>query len=103
MSRSMSSTASRRHATPLAKISVRARTRSLPSPSKKTSRVVGSMRVVEARDQDLRPEAPRLHQRAARQLVPRDAAGKSEIVFDPRGGPGLTSRRLALDDERAQS
>ena len=55
-----------------------------------------------ARDQDLRPEPPRLLQRAAGQLVAGDAAGKAEIVLDPRRRPGLSAGRLALDDDRAQ-
>src|SRR4029077_8067132 len=47
-----------------------------------------------ARDQDLRSEAPRLLECATGQLVARDPAGKSEIVLDPRGGPGLSTGRL---------
>ena len=35
-----------------------------------------------ARDQDLRPEAARLLERPARQLVAGDAAGEAEIVLD---------------------
>ena len=55
-----------------------------------------------ARDQDLRPEPPRLLERATGELVARDAARKSEIVLDPRRRPGLSAGRLALDDDRAQ-
>ena len=60
------------------------------------------MRATRARDQDLRAEAPRLLERTTGQLVARDAAGKSEIVLDPRGRPSLSAGRLALDDDRAQ-
>src|SRR6185436_11202136 len=49
-----------------------------------------------ARDQYLRAEASRL-------FVARHAAGKTEIVLDARGGPGLTAGRLALHDDGAQS
>src|SRR5581483_5148243 len=56
-----------------------------------------------ARDQDLGAEAPRLLEGAARELVARDAARESEIVLDARRRPGLSARRLALDDDRAQA
>src|SRR5689334_9122250 len=50
-----------------------------------------------ARDQDLRSESPGLLKRTASELVARNATGKPEIVLDPRGRPGLTAWRLALD------
>ena len=53
-----------------------------------------------ARDQNLRPESPRLLECATRELVARDAAGEAEIVLDARRCPGLTAGRLALDDQR---
>ena len=55
-----------------------------------------------AGDEDLRAEPARLLQRAAGELVPRDAGGEAEVVLDPRGGAGLAAGRLALDDDRAQ-
>ena len=55
-----------------------------------------------ARHQDLRAQPARLLQRAAGELVARDAAGKAEVVLDARRGPRLAARRLALDDQRAQ-
>ena len=56
-----------------------------------------------ARHQDLGAEAARLLQRAAGQLVARDAVRKAEVVLDPRRGAGLAARRLALDHQRAQA
>ena len=55
-----------------------------------------------ARDEDLGAEPPRLLQRAARELVARDAGREAEVVLDPRRGAGLAAGRLALDDDRAQ-
>ena len=55
------------------------------------------------RDEDLGAEPPRLLQRAARELVARDAGREAEVVLDPGRGAGLAARRLALDDERAQT
>ena len=54
-------------------------------------------------DEDLGAEPPRLLQRAARQLVARDARREAEVVLDPRRGAGLAAGRLALDDDRAQA
>ena len=53
-------------------------------------------------DEDLGAEPARLLQRAARQLVARDARREAEVVLDPRRGAGLAARRLALDHDRAQ-
>ena len=66
-------------------------------------RAPASMRVDRARHEDLRAEPPRLLQRAAGQLVARDAGREAEVVLDPRRGAGLAARRLALDDDRAQA
>ena len=79
---------------------VRARTTS--PPSRKTSRVAGSMRATERVTRISAPSRLRLLERAAGKLVARDAAGKAEIVLDPRGRAGLSAGRLALDDHRAQ-
>ena len=87
--------------TPVARMTVRARTTS--SPSRKTSRVVGSMRATERVTRISAPSRSRLLQRAARELVARDAAGEPEIVLDPRRRPGLAAGRLALDHHGAQS
>src|SRR4029077_11885291 len=54
-------------------------------------------------DQDLRAESLRLPQRPISQLLARDSGREAEVVLDPRGGPGLASRRVALDNKRAQS
>ena len=55
------------------------------------------------RDEDLGAEPPRLLQRAARQLVARDARREAEVVLDPRRRAGLAARRLPLDHDRAQA
>src|SRR6185312_14036424 len=55
------------------------------------------------RHEDLGSEPAGLLQRAAGELVPRDAAREAEVVLDPRGGAGLAARRLALDDDRPQA
>src|SRR5947207_1582353 len=52
-----------------------------------------------ARDQNFRPEALCLLQRAARELVARNAAGEAEIVLDARRRSGLTTWSLALHDD----
>ena len=54
------------------------------------------------RDEDLGAEPPRLLQRAARQLVARDARREAEVVLDPRRRAGLAAGRLALDHDRPQ-
>ena len=54
-------------------------------------------------DEDLRSEPARLLQRAAGELVARDAGRKAEVVLDPRRGPGLAAGRLPLDHDRAQA
>src|SRR6185503_18254768 len=51
---------------------------------------------------NLRPQPPRLLERAACQLVARHSAGETEIVLDARGGPSLTARGLPLDNQRPQ-
>src|SRR5918998_3888476 len=56
-----------------------------------------------ARDQDLRPQTFCLLERATREFVARNPAREAQIVLDPRGSSGLTSRRLALDDHGAKS
>jgi hypothetical protein len=61
------------------------------------------MRSIAPGDQDLRPEPPRLLERAARQLLSGDARWEAEVVLDPRRGAGLPAGRLALDHDRAQS
>ena len=93
------STASRRHATPHARMIVRAR-RTSP-PSRWTWRVVGVDPHDLARDEDLGAEPARLAQRAARELVARHAFVEAEVVLDPRRRARLPARRLALDDDRA--
>ena len=55
-----------------------------------------------ARDQNFSPEPLRLLQGATGKFVAGDPAGKSEIVLDSRGCPGLTTGGLALDNDRAQ-
>ena len=55
------------------------------------------------RHEHLGAEAPRLLQRAARQLVAGDARGEAEVVLDPRRRAGLAAGRLALDHDRAQA
>ena len=67
------------------------------------ARVAGSMPATERVTRISAPEPPRLLERAARELVARDAAREAEIVLDPRGRPGLTAGRLALDHDGAQS
>ena len=52
--------------------------------------------------EDLGAEPPRLLQRAARELVAREALREAEVVLDARRGAGLAAGRLALDDERAE-
>ncbi len=79
------------------------RARMTSPPSRWTWRVAGSIALDRARDQDLRAEAARLLQRAARQLVARHAGGEAEVVLDPRRGPSLTAGRLALDDDGAKA
>ena len=91
---------SRRQDTPQARMIVRAR-RTSP-PSRCTWRVAGSIRVIDAGDEDLGAEPARLLQRAARELVARDARREAQVVLDPRRRPGLAARRLALDDDRPQ-
>ena len=54
-------------------------------------------------DEDLGAEPARLLQRAARELVARDARREAEVVLDPRRGAGLAARRLALDHDRPQA
>ena len=58
---------------------------------------------IDARDEDLGAEPPRLLQRAARELVARHARREAEVVLDPRRGAGLAAGRLALDHDRAQA
>ena len=91
--RSKPSIASCRQATPQARMIVRARSTS--PPSRCTWRVAASMRSIDAGDEDLGAEPPRLLQRAARQLVARHAGREAEVVLDPRGGAGLAARGLA--------
>ena len=55
-----------------------------------------------AGDQDLRPQAFRLVERAHRQIVAGDAIGEPEVVLDPRGGPGLPAGCLALHHQGAE-
>ena len=55
------------------------------------------------RHEDLGAEPPRLLQRAARQLVARDARREAEVVLDPRRRAGLAAGRLALDHDRPQA
>ena len=95
------SIASCRQVTPQARMSVRARSTS--PPSRCTWRVAASIRVIDARDEDLGAEPPRLLQRAARELVAGDAGREAEVVLDPRRRAGLPARRLALDHDRAQT
>ena len=90
-----------RHATPHARMIVRAR-RTSP-PSRCTCASPASMRVIGARHQDLGSEPPRLLQRAARELVAGDARREAEVVLDPRRRAGLAAGRLALDDDRAEA
>src|SRR5882757_4029296 len=54
-----------------------------------------------ARDQNLRPKAPRLLQSATREFVPGYSVGEPQIVLDSRGCPGLATGRLTLDNDRA--
>ena len=56
-----------------------------------------------ARDEDLCPEPPRLLERAARELIARDAGREPEIVLDAGRRSGLTAGRLALDHDRAEA
>ena len=62
-----------------------------------------SIRVIDARDEDLGAEPARLLQRAARELVPGHAGREAEVVLDPRRRPGLPAGRLALDHDRPQA
>ena len=55
------------------------------------------------RHEHLGAEPPRLLQRAARELVARDARGEAEVVLDPGRGAGLAAGRLPLDHDRAQT
>ena len=56
-----------------------------------------------ARHEHLGAQAPGLLQRAARELVARDARREAKVVLDARGRASLTARRLALDHDRAQT
>ena len=53
--------------------------------------------MIDAGDEDLGAEPPRLLQRPARQLVARDAGREAEVVLDPRRRAGLAAGRLPLD------
>ena len=55
-----------------------------------------------ARDRELGSELLRLHERAAREHLPRDPRGKAEIVLDARARPRLPARRVRLDDEHVE-
>ena len=56
-----------------------------------------------ARHEDLCAEPPRLLERAARQLIARDAGREPEVVLDAGRRSGLTAGRLALDHDRAEA
>src|SRR5574342_438789 len=56
-----------------------------------------------ARDQNLRPETPRLLECPTCELVARDAARETEIVLDARGRPCLAAGCLALNHEGAET
>ena len=56
-----------------------------------------------ARDQNLSPEPLCLLQRTTGKFIAGYPAGKSQVVLDARRRPGLSTGRLALDDDRAQS
>ncbi len=55
-----------------------------------------------ARDQNFSPEPFRLLQGTTGKFVAGDTAGKSQVVLDSRGCPGLPPGRLALDNDRSQ-
>ena len=48
-------------------------------------------------------EPLRLCQGAAREFTAADAGREAEIVLDPRAGAGLAARRMAIDEQRAQT
>src|SRR5262249_19597217 len=48
------------------------------------------------RNEDLRPEPPRLPERSTRELIARDTGRKAKVVLDAGRGAGLTPGRLAL-------
>ena len=100
-SRSNPSIDSCRHATPQARMIVRA------AQDVAAVEVHLPRRGVDPRDrpghEDLGAEPPRLLQRAARQLVARHARREAQVVLDPRRGAGLAAGRLALDHDRAQA
>ena len=100
-SRSKPSIDSCRHATPQARMIVRAR-RTSP-PSRCTSRVAASMRVVFRVTRISAPRRRACLQRAVRELVAGHAVREAEVVLDARRHAGLAARRLALDDDRAQA
>jgi hypothetical protein len=95
--RSTPSIDSRRHATPQARMIVRAR---------RSVEVHLPGRGVDSLDrpghEDLGAEPARLLQRATRKLVPRHARWEAEVILDPGGRAGLAAGRLALDGDRAQ-
>ena len=55
------------------------------------------------RDRHFSPELLRLIIGARHQRHTSDAGRKSQIILDPRGGPGLPSERAAIEDENGQS
>ena len=96
--RSKPSTARRRHATPHATHD-RSRLEDVAAVEEHAA-ALGVDPLDRARDEDLRAEPAGLLERAARQLLARDARGKAEVVLDPRRGAGLPAGRLALDHDR---
>ena len=56
-----------------------------------------------AGNQDFRPEPPSLLECAAGKFVAGDPARKSEIILNSRRRSGLSTGRLTLDNDRAQS
>ena len=55
-----------------------------------------------ARDRELRAELLRLHERAAREELARDAGREAEVVLDPRARSGLAAGRAGLEHEHVE-